>query len=320
MKTKVLALTLLAGCSAAVSAALVKQEATVSIPRDFTAQPLPRFGNGFVLAYDFHMAKVWEYDHTGKTLFALSLSTPDATDIHITDMAAAADGTVAVSASVLDGDGRDPVIFWITPAGAVARIVRTAPFSASRVVFSSDGSLWAAGRTYRRQGADFSTDPQYDVLRRYDSQGRFEGSAVPNTTFTAAPQNPALYSFLMSGPNRIGFLSLDGKEYVEVSLSGKVLGDWKINSKLPFGVGDVGGVALTPSGALFLSLAPHPTLDAPYEGPPLYQLDKASGTLRPVELSATTPVTKPTVLLGCDRGKLVFYSKPPASVSWFAVQ
>lgn len=321
MKTKVLTLTLLAGCAMAISAPLVKQEATVAIPRDFTGQRLPRFKNGLVLVYDFNLAKVWAYDRTGKTLLSLSLSVPNTVRMHITDIAAAPDGTVAVSASAFDGDGNGaPVIFWISPAGAVTRIVRLAPFSASRVVFANDGSLWAAGRIYRQEGVRFETAPEYDVLRHYDSQGRLLGSVVPNTTFASAPQNPALYSFLIGGQNRIGFLSLDAKEYVEVSLSGKMLGDWKIHTSLPFHVGDVMGAALTASGSVFLSLPPHPDLNTPYQGPPLYKLDKASGALQPADLSVDTPVTKPSVLIGGDGDKLVFYSKPPASVSWFAVQ
>ncbi len=94
---------------------------------------------------------------------------------------AASNGAVAVSASAMDDHGNvSPVIFWINSEGSINRIVRTAPFAASRIVFASDGSLWAAGRVYTIAGSKIVAAAQYDVLRRYNSQGNF--SKQPSLT------------------------------------------------------------------------------------------------------------------------------------------
>jgi hypothetical protein len=277
-----------------------------------------RFKNGYVLAYDFDFAKVWAWDRNGKMLFERSISIPDATHVQISDMAAASNGAVAVSASAMDDHSNvSPVIFWINSEGSINRIVRTAPFAASRIVFASDGSLWAAGRVYTIAGSKIVAAAQYDVLRRYNSQGELQQTAIPNTLFDDISANPAIGSFLASSPDRIGFLSVNGKKYFELSVSGKLSGSWTISSQLP--ENQVGGMALTSSGAVFISMLPHADSRYSYEGPPLYQLDKASGTLQAVRLSTTSAV-KPTVLLGSDGDHLVFYSKPPSSVSWFSVQ
>src|SRR2546425_762992 len=89
MRSRMLALLLCGSATAFILAApALLPERTAQIPRDFTNQRLPRFNNGFALAYDFDRAVVWSYDRTGKTLMEVPLSVPDARRILIGDVAA----------------------------------------------------------------------------------------------------------------------------------------------------------------------------------------------------------------------------------------
>lgn len=303
-------------------AAVVSERTSAQIPRDFTGRRLPLSQNGFVLAYDFDRAVVWSFDRNGKQLMQVQLTVPDSPTIRIRNIGAAPDGTVAVTASASDNQGHiAPVIFWITPSGAIARIVRTSPFSASRLAFASDGSLWAAGRVYNFDGAhppasQFQVAEDYDVLRHYDLEGRLQQTALPRLSFPVAVTDPTEESFLAISPDRIGFLSVSAKEYVEISPSGQMLGRWGLNS--PIAANTAVGLALTSTGAVFLSMLPRVEANVPYQGPPLYQFDKSTGKLQSAQLSSTG-LSRPTALLGSDGDELVFYSKPPA-VSWFTIR
>ncbi|HYL31162.1 MAG TPA: hypothetical protein VEU27_14685 [Gemmatimonadales bacterium] len=299
----------------------------VQIPRDFTGQPLPAFSGGFLLAYDFERAIVWSYDRTGKTLIEVPLSLPEVKRIQIWDAAASLDGTVAVSGSATNDGGWTtvPLVFWVSPGGKVARVVRTEPFAATALAFSSDGTLWAAGRAHEIVDGIYREPPEYDVLRQYDAQGRLLRTTLPRGAFpagvrtraTIAGAGPAASAFLMANGDRIGFYSENTNAYFELSPSGGVLGSWRVAAP-PEGV-DILGAALTSSGSVFLSgqrpqRPGEPTTEWKLF---LYVLDKSSGALREIDFPQQGP-QRATALIGSDGDDLVFYSKPPASLSWFA--
>ena len=316
MKSVRVALLLWAGSACVVAAGpLPRLVRTVQIPRDFTNQAFPRFSNGFVLAYDFDRAIVRSYDRTGRALMEVPLSIPDGAGIRVRDTAALPDGTIAVKASATADRGRAVgVIFWISPQGKVMRIVRTAQFGARRVAFAADGTLWAAGRVYDYA---YNSLPEYDVLRQYDAQGRLVRTVLPRSTFAAGLREPSSDSFLLTAKDRIGFFSLTSNQYVELSLSGDVLGNWKV---APPADVDIAGAALTASGRVFLSGQWRRKMDDPREWELLlYELDKRSGALRRIDFPQTG-VHRATVLVGSEGEELVFESKPPASISWFALQ
>jgi hypothetical protein len=321
--TKELAFAVLISVTVCGQPPVMTQRTTVPIPRDFSFQRLPRFGHGFLLAFDFDRSIIWSYDRTGKQSMEVPLTIPNASRIQIRNISAGPDGTVAVTGSASDDQGRlTPVIFWIAPSGTLTRVVRTAPFSASQIAFADDGSLWAAGRamvynpTSPLPSEVITTAANFDVLRHYDAQGRLQKTALSRNTFASGAADPAMQSFLAVGKDRIGFLSVSANEYTELSLNGDVLGRWRIKSKLP----EIVGFALTPSGSVFVSLRPGAYKSGkPYAGPPVLQLDKAAGVLQPVQLATDGP-TVPTLLLGSDGDELAFYSKPPAAVSWFTLK
>lgn len=328
MGPRILALLLCGGSAALMLGAPdMLPERTVQIPRDFAGQRLPRFNNGFVLAYDFDFQVVWSYDRAGSTLMEVPLSVPEANRVLIGDIAASPDGTVAVSGSATSDGGYTtvPAIFWIGPSGKVTRIVRTEPFAATAICFSTDGTLWAAGRAHEIVNGIYKELPEYDVLRQYDAQGRLVRTALPRATFPAGVgtratipgAGPAASPFLVTSKERIGFYSGNANRYVELSLSGEVLGSWDV-APPPQGT-DVVGAALTSSGRMFLTGShPRSSREPPAEWELLlYELDKSSGALRRVDFPQTGP-HRATALLSAEGDDLVFYSKPPASISWFA--
>lgn len=322
MTLRLLALTASIACSAMYCApVLLTQAITVAIPRDFANQRPPLFENGFVLAYDFDHAKVWSYDRNGNVIVQVQLAIPNTARILIRSIAAAPDGTLAVPATARDGQGNNTsVIFWISPAGAITRVVHTAPFSASQVAFAADGSLWAGGRSLSFNPANPPASrvrrlDAYDVLQHYDAHGELLDIAVPYTSFAnGSTVDPSLYAFLRVTQDRIGYLSLSAGEYVELSPDGKVLGHWTIKTGIE--PDRVSGFALTPSDSIFIS-SYQERVDS-HKGHPAYQVDKTSGTIQAAEYSMTG-ASVPAILLGSDGDKLVFHTWPVA-VSWFTVQ
>ncbi|HYM09742.1 MAG TPA: hypothetical protein VEU62_03375 [Bryobacterales bacterium] len=134
--------------------------------------------------------------------------------------------------------------------------------------------------------------------------------------------DPAGESFLAASKDRVGFYSARASAYVELSLSGDVLGVWKTTPPPRI---IITGIAVTPSGAVFLSA--HRQYKSGEATPewqlPLYRLDKSSSALVQLPqdaLSIPDGPIRPMLLLGTDGDELVFYSKPPASLSWFAVR
>jgi len=81
----------------------------------------------------------------------------------------------------------------LNKAGEPSAVVPTPGYGVSRIVFSQDGSLWAAGRAY---DAASNEEPEYDVIRRYDSSGKQIGSYLPRNTYESKRQSPASESFL----------------------------------------------------------------------------------------------------------------------------
>ncbi|HXJ41892.1 MAG TPA: hypothetical protein VNH18_21625 [Bryobacteraceae bacterium] len=108
--------------------------------------------------------------------------------MHLTDLAAAPNGTYAVAAS---GNWAGSLILWLDEKGAVKKTVRTAPFTAMALCFAADGTLWAAGREYQEDGLR-NDAPGHNVLRQFDVNGTMLRSTLPVTSFagSAAHQHP----------------------------------------------------------------------------------------------------------------------------------
>ncbi|MGH9612478.1 MAG: hypothetical protein ACRD4P_05300 [Bryobacteraceae bacterium] len=257
---------------------------------------------------------VTAYDRNGTLRFKTNLSIPGVDRLLVRDLAASANSTVAAAVSAMNSAGQvAAAIVWIDPAGRILKVVRTSPFGSYHIAFTSDGHLWAVGRVYDSRFEEVSS---YDVVRQYDANGDSVRTALPRTTF-AIKRPPASSSFLIASPDRVGFYSIAAAEFIELSLSGDVIGRWPL-APLPVDI-RITGAALTTTNDVFLSAQRLQTVaNSPQSALPnrlLYRLDVLSGALIPVTIPAAT---KTGVLIGSDDENLVFGSS--SGVSWFLVK
>jgi hypothetical protein len=113
-------------------------------------------------------------------------------------------------------------------------------------------------------------------LRRYDQKRNLVGSALPNVEFTRYDRlHPAEGAFLVGSKDPVGFYSVRSDEWVEVDLSGAVLGRWKgIGVETDFIITGVGIIA---RGSVYLSSRRRIPNRPGYTTPEYYVLDRASG-------------------------------------------
>jgi hypothetical protein len=287
---------------------------TVEIPRDWANHSLPRFQNGLVLACERSRAAIWAYHHAGKRLVNVPVSAPGAAATRIRDVAAFPGGTMAAIASAVDErGGAVQAIYWLSPAGAVTRALRTDPYLPLQIHPAPDGTLWAAGRV---RDSNLDDVPEYDVLRQYDAQGRLLRTALPRSLLP--PKIPELYSyhsFLVGAGDRIGYYFVEGNTYFELKPSGEIAGKWNIAP--PPAEAQLLGCAMAADGDVYLSgQKRRDRNDISDWRLLLYRLDKPAGVLRPIDFDRNGAL-RSMLLIGCDGDQLVFYTRMPMSVEWF---
>jgi len=285
------------------------------IQRGFGNKPAPKWENGLLLAYeyDFPPPKVFAFDRTGRIVTEAAIRLPDASRVVLHGIAAGPGRVLAVSGSAFTDDGRAAAfIAWIGAEGAVERIVRTSPFAAIRLCFTDDGILWAAGREVT---PDFRREPPHDVIRRYDQRGYQIQSLLPSESFARYDsRHPAVLGFLVASKDRVGFYSQCAREWVEISLTGTILGRWK---GVPGGPAVlVDGVAMTRSGSVFVSAGRRGVNGRVAE---YFRLDRDSGSWLPVDGSAITQAgARYVTIVGSDGGRLVMRSG--SKLFWVAAE
>jgi hypothetical protein len=269
---------------------------------------LGKFQNGRFLTHDTPAAgkisEVYAYDRTGALVTEAKLSVPGAIRVDITDQAAAPTGVIAVAGVAYTGDGvYSSFLAWIGADGAIQRMARTWPFGAWSVVFSSDGSLWAAGVTKK---PDLTEDTTQDVLRRYDRDGRLLNSLLPATSFPL-PQ-ASQHSFLLPLAGRVAFYSTTGREWIEASQTGSLLAR-SAAMQLPLlaaaqaGKSRVLGAAALTSGRVYVGM--ETTDSSGKEHPAFFRVDPSSPNWQQVDASALLAPGRFGTIVGADGDRLV---------------
>jgi len=260
---------------------------------------VPRWENGHILAFQeaqeqFPEVVVMNSDGTVVSRVRMTLS--DATKTTVRDVARSRNGIVAVTGTAYGPGGTVvPYIAWIDQSGQITQVLRSTPFAATKLVFGSDGTLWAVGREYL---SDLKTPQTFDVLRRYTADGRVLQKMLPNTTF-AKKRNPAVGKpYVVVSEDRVGVYSAVSGDYIEVSFAGKILGKWQVVDEA---VGRVGGVALTKSNQVYVSVI----LRGAGEPTSLRLLDRGLDEWQTVTLDPALRSRSGTVILGTDGDDLV---------------
>jgi hypothetical protein len=287
-------------------------ETSVQLSQDFSGQPIPKFKNGYLVAYNADRTKFFALDRNGVRVAETDLTALNLGRTSINDVAASAGG-FAIAATIQQGDKLASAILLTTSSGQVRRVITTAPFAARRIIYASDGSLWASGRVHQ---PDFEDEGEYTILRRYDSDGVLSGSFLQKSSLFRGKGSPSEDSYLVTNGNTIGFLSITAGEWVALGLDGTEIERAHIALRPEQ---RVTGAAMDTSGKLFLSLqidSASATGQPAVHSMGLYFFDKAPSNLQEVATDRLRITGQGITLMGNDGDRLVLRLKPPQIMAW----
>lgn len=270
------------------------------IQRDTSGQPVPRYSNGYYYGYDSSRLGFWVENVDGYTVVEKRLGLPGAAAVSIRDMAVSAEGAIALSASAKDAEGRlADVLVWVRPDGSTERIVRTTPYAAQDILFASDGSLWAVGRERAEGSLDEAS--HYDLLRRFDHEGRQTRSFLSHDGGEFQRDHPLTRCFLTTAGDDVAFISRSAGSWVILSAAGVVeQGEFEWPAAL-----EATGVAATSSGRVLASAQPINPAGPDEPVFPVLELDKKTGEWAVVASDTAIPIDSAPLLLGAE-GERVF--------------
>jgi hypothetical protein len=248
---------------------------------------VPKWSHGALLTVQYHDTTnplIWLLERHGQR--AVPFTIPEARSMLIYDWDRGADGTIGISGSAADSDGRAATfVAWISADGTNSQVIRTSPYKPAMVAVAPDGTLWTVGSEFTTKssgGIGTTLMPNVGVIRHFERSGKTLGSFVPQSTI----QNPLSLSrsrnTLRASKDRIAWYSAEGR-YIEISLDGSLVTD--IPVQLPGGqsMNENTGFALADEGDAFLSAYSDPHGSGPSaQLLGIYILDRSVRAWKPV--------------------------------------
>ena len=286
----------------------------ILLPQRFVDQPIPIWQNGYFLTYDATVLvspNVYLYNSAGTLSRKIKVAIPETVQNDVLAVSISTQGIVAVSGGARNVNGRESAyVAWYSKSGELERIVQSNPFIAYHLCFTGDGKLWALGREQQQYGGN---EQSHNVLYHFSENGLLLNSVLPLASFPTIDRHPAVQALLVSGKDRVGIYSEPAKEWVEVGLSGEVIGRWRGAETSVATSFRVRGAALVPSGLVYVSAV---IQDGP-KGPSraqIFTLNRANGTWESVDLAGKKP-EETALIAGSDGGQLVVTKRLP-SYGW----
>jgi hypothetical protein len=272
---------------------------SVSVPGDFSQQPVPRLRNGFLIGIDTTRTRVRIWDRDGALKVDTVIAVPSGEQTMINDVAVSGDGSFAVAATISAASSRSAIL-WYGPAGAIRRVSTTSPFSPKRLAFQSNGELWAVGWV--------KDDPEGATVRVYGATGDLRRTALPSANGSHLIRD--LHLSLRA--NRVAVISFSSGKWFDLDLDGRVVSE----ISLPVVQGFVTGAAVTAGGHLYVSSQNE---DGTW---PICRLDVKSKSWIPVDRAvlASDPSRQASSILGTDGDSLTLRTKPPNAIQWVRVE
>lgn len=274
--------------------------------REFAHLPLAGYQAGHLFAVNPSHTGIWVEQVAGGVAIEQAVTLPDSYRIGIAEpggVAVSFDGRIAVTATVMDREGRfGSVIAWLGMDGSLDHVVRTSPFSATDIGFTADGSLWAIGMEKNHPREE---KPVHDVMRQYDAGGRLVRTLLPRLSLSDGDWHPTEEAILATSRQYAALISESSKTWTLVSTEGIIVGSGTLD--LPEGFDVILG-AITDSGRLFVEGQWSPEFrDGRDPQQPLFEIDRHSGALEFVGTAAGVPNEAFRMLLGSEGESLVFH-------------
>lgn len=244
MILKTAALCALALCQAAMAAQLVSAVLyATSVPPHAR---LPIYDHGYlIVTYNPGDSAVTVYGPDGARIFDALVKLPHVQSPNLGNSAADTDGTIAITVTDTSSQVYHGAIVLFNRIGHQTNVIDTGVYLPSALAFDGDHNLWAAG--WQRDGND------YFVFRKFSRTGADAGSFLRRSTFPAGLEPghvPLGEKGVHVADGRVGALLASGNagdlhEWVELDLSGKLLGRWRMDRL--FGV----NLAFTANGNIY---------------------------------------------------------------------
>jgi hypothetical protein len=208
---------------------------------------LAKWSNGALLNVEYDQTVnplVWLFE--GQVQRTMPFTILGARSMEIYDWDRATDGTIGLSGSAIDAEGRlSGFIAWISPDGMRSQVIQTLLYGPMHLAFAADGTVWTAGRETVRADSGV-LKPTASVIRHFERSGKILGSFVPQATILDHNVLYNIRSWLRASWDRVAWYS--GGKYVEFAPDGRLVTDIAIRPP-----GDESGFALTEKSDAFLS-------------------------------------------------------------------
>lgn len=257
---------------------------------------LAKWNNGALINVEYDKTVnplVWIFE--GQVQQTMPFTIPGVRSMEIYDWDRAADGTIGLSGSATDAEGRiSGFIGWLSPDGMRSEVIQTLVYGPMHLAFAPDGTIWTAGReTVRIDSGVLRLSAS--VIRHFERSGKTLGSFVPQATILDRSVLYNIRSWLRTSSDRVAWYA--GGKYVEVAPDGRLVTDITIRSP-----GDETGFALTENGDAFLSSQAGSQLA-------VHILDRSTGSWRLVLQRKITPPSAIDFgfICGADGSRLVLH-------------
>ncbi len=190
------------------------------------------------------------------------------------------------------------------PAKAIS-LLPSSPLERVQVLRLERASSRSATRTSPEMVNGFSTkDLNQRVIRHFDTKGNQLGSFFPRSSFAGGKWMGLPQGFMVSNKHRIGWYSVYGQQYVEVTFDGKVSSFSGVDA--PMSATHVMGMALTDGGDVVVSTVSMKTArsETTRGKVGIFRLNRISDTWVPVSMpSGITQM--PRSICGADGDRIV---------------
>lgn len=260
---------------------------------------VPKWSHGALINVQYQDTNnplIWIDD--GNTQHAVPFSITGALSMLVYDYDRGTDGTLWLSGSATDSDGRTAgFVAWISADHINSLVIRTGQYRPLRIAAAPDGTLWSVGS----ESMTKTPSPDAAVIRRFDKSGRTVSSLIQQSTIAHVAYLEPILNSVRASSDRIawycvGFDDHTTGRYVEISLDGKLLTDISIHLPSNSLRYQITGFALSDEGDAFLSANTRGAGQSASLTSHLgaYVLDRSAGAWKPLLQNVLAPGTPPT--------------------------
>ncbi|HEY3739956.1 MAG TPA: hypothetical protein VGL53_08925 [Bryobacteraceae bacterium] len=303
---RLVVLLLIVSAAASAEVTLSEPGRTLAVPQWNDGKLMPIWSHGFLFSLGAEDGSVTVYSTTGEqsVVVADTKIWPGGTAApHLAYASASPDGTVfAVCGTTLRANGNvDGFIYFFGP-GRSPHMVQLPYTGPMRVAFADDGTLWVLLREFYLSTNELE---KYDMLRHFDVNGKFLGSAIPNYTLPPSAKYSAIYTPSLSISHDTIAVYFDRPHtWIELAYDGTVKGQWQV-PETSLGTGQPAAMTrleLTSSNQVVRVTG----LVGKGHGTRVELLERSSGTLDAATVDFSSMARVHPYLIGIDNEQLVW--------------